>query len=123
MRVFADGNDLGMTPVTRAQVRAGNVALKIVSAADSMSRTSTVEVAPDATAVHRVGLDRGSLSVDGAVGSRVFLGSRELGVTPLADVPLLAGDYVVTVERAGTGERTRHPVSVQAKGSHHIRAD
>ena len=123
MRVFANGVDLGMTPMSRAKVAAGRVALKLVGGSEGMTRTTWVDVAPDATVVHRVSLERGSISIDGAPGSRVFVGSRELGVTPLAGIPLLAGDYVVTVEHVGTGVRVRHPVTVTAHTSSRIRAD
>lgn len=113
MRVYAGNRSLGMTPVVRASFPEGPVTLRLSSPAEGLSRTVHLDVPRDGVAEHRVVLDRGKLSVHGASGANVYVGTRKLGQTPIDDVPLVAGDYVLMVEQAGSTERERVPVTVE----------
>ena len=86
---------------------AGRHELQLVNAAFEFKRSATVQVAPGKTATVAVAVPNGNVSINAQPWAEVFLNSRSLGTTPLANVAVRIESHEVVFRHPQLGERTR----------------
>ena len=99
-----DGRPLGTTPLNREKIPPGRHTLVLTGPEGNRLKMRFVARAGEEH-VERKSVGTGSLSCDVAPWAEVYIGSRKLGTTPLASVPLPEGTYTLRLHNPELGEK------------------
>lgn len=114
LQVFHQGRLIGTTGAHGVTLPVGVVDLVLVSAAHEFRQARSVRVTNGKPAAVTVSLPDGLLSVNAEPWAEVFIDSRSVGMTPLADIPVRIGSHEVVWRHPTLGER-RQVVVVKAR--------
>jgi hypothetical protein len=109
-QIYERGVLLGTTDVPRIMVPAGLHQLEIVNAALGLKTQRSLQVVEGRTAVLDIEVPNGVVAINALPWAEVSVGSRALGQTPLANVPLPIGHHEIVFRHPELGERRRSVV-------------
>ena len=112
--ILEDGQTIGTTSASRLMLPAGAHRLELRNAAFEIGTTLSVQVIADKTASVTVPVPDGRLSVNATPWANVFVDGQNVGVTPLANLPVPVGRHEIVWRNPERGER-RKSVDVTAR--------
>jgi hypothetical protein len=111
--ILEGGKRLGTT-ASGVRLPAGKHLLELVAAPLDFHATMTIDVPPSGTANAAVAVPNGSLSVNAVPWAEVFVDGKSMGITPLANLPVLIGTHEILWRHPQLGDR-RQTVVVKAQ--------
>ena len=107
MLLYKRGRLLGSSEIDRIMLPVGKHEIEIVNNALGYQGVRTVNVAPGKTSVVTVELPNGSVSLNATPWASVWIDGKNVGETPIGNLPIRIGNHEVVFRHPQLGEQRR----------------